>query len=312
MKLRLSITDHCNFRCWYCRPTAVAPRAARQEVPSLETLGSVVAWLHQACGVTRVRLTGGEPLLRRGLERFVEILVRTPGIEEVSLTTNGALLARHALSLKQAGLARVNVSLDTLDSARFHALTGGGDLKQTLAGIAAACDVELRPLKLNAVLLRSTWIEDVPRLLDYAADCGAEMRFIELMESPELSPPGLGEYVPAEIVQQWLAQRATVRPAPTPPASTARLAAVTWAGRTISVGWITPRSAPFCATCERLRLDARGRLFRCLMDGMSLPLLEMIENEAPALIRQRLAAFLSDKCPPHRMQTPSQMVAIGG
>ena len=126
MKLRLSITDHCSLRCWYCRPTAGVPDALSQESPPLDALGSGVAWLHRESGVTRVRLTGGEPLLHSGVERFVELLALPPGIEEVCLTTNGALLARHALPLKQAGLTRVNVSLDTLDSARFRALTGGG------------------------------------------------------------------------------------------------------------------------------------------------------------------------------------------
>jgi cyclic pyranopterin phosphate synthase len=308
MKLRVSITDRCNFRCRYCRPTA---DATSNEEADLGELATVVTWLQRECGVTHVRLTGGEPLLHPGVERFVETLAGTDGIQEVTLTTNGALLAKRALPLKRAGLARVNVSLDTVDPARFRWLTGA-KLDGTLAGIAAACRVGLRPLKLNAVLLRRSWVEDVPQLLDYASECDAEIRFIELMPSSLQTPSSPDEYVSAETVRQYLTRFTPVRPMPSPPTSPARLTAINWAGRSLSVGWITPRSAPFCASCDRLRLDARGRIFRCLMDSESLPLLDLLRHERPAVVTKRVASFLAHKFSPFCMRTASPMFAIGG
>jgi cyclic pyranopterin phosphate synthase len=310
-RLRMSVTDRCNFRCRYCMPLEGVPKLAHRDLLSLEDLASLAAWLAPRFGIRRIKLTGGEPLLRLGVDNLVKQLAAIPGVGEISLTTNGSCLAQQAEKLRAAGLARVNVSLDTLDAARFHELTRGGRLTDVLAGIQAAVSAGLLPLKLNSVLQRSTWQQDVPLLLDYAAERGFELRFIELMRTGTEQPWCDAEFVAATRVQIWLAEQGRLMPTFLVDQGPARLSRVSWRGVIVNVGWITPRSHPFCESCDRLRLDARGRLYRCLMDPHYFSLGEVMQR-GDRTAEEQLAVYLAAKSAPQTMEQASAMSLIGG
>lgn len=271
----------------------------------------MVAWLVAWIGIETVKLTGGEPLVRRGLVALVRSLRGIPGLREISMTTNGTLLAGHAAALRAAGLTRVNVSLDTTDPSRFADLTRGGDVSRVVAGIEAATAAGLAPVKLNAVLRRSSWRQDVPLLLDYAAARGLEIRFIELMHTGTEAAWAASESIAAAEVLDWLTRQGTVQPLPGPVAAPARRTRVVWRGNELAVGWITPVSCAFCANCERLRLDARGRLLRCLMDPTPLSLRQALAEGDDRAIAA-ITDYLAGKRPPVAMSSSHAMRAIGG
>jgi cyclic pyranopterin phosphate synthase len=316
--LRLSVTNHCNFRCRYCMPADGAPALAGAEpVPllSFEELAANVNWLVQHTNVDRVKLTGGEPMVRAGLDELICKLKRNPGIREISMTTNGSLLAHKAEALKAAGLARVNVSLDSLDPQRFAELSRGGRLEETLAGVDAAVGAGLLPVKLNAVLQRSTWKRDVPQLLDYAAERGLEMRFIELMRTGTERAWSDSEFVSVAEVKQWLALESDAVEIATKAALPARLVAMQWRGTLLKIGWIGPRSTPFCGACERLRIDARGQVRRCLMDAETFDLAGLRRAQKSGddeNLREAFRAYMTHKHLPRAMDSESAMSAIGG
>jgi cyclic pyranopterin phosphate synthase len=291
-------------------PPEGVTKVAHDDLLPLEALSGMVGWLAAHTEISRVRLTGGEPLVRRGICDLIREIKAFPSIHEVSLTTNGSLLPRMAEEVKAAGVSRVNISLDSLDAEHFAQVTRGGDLKRTLAGIEAARNAGLTPIKLNAVLQRSTWKQEVPVLLDYAAETGFEIRFIELMRMGTERAWCGSEYISVDEVCEGLnAEFVTVdegRHAP------AQRTTVNWRGTTLTVGWITPRSHPFCASCERLRLDARGQLRRCLMDQTTLDLprvLGTVENDAAL---REFQAYMAGKHPPALMDSPFAMSQIGG
>jgi cyclic pyranopterin phosphate synthase len=308
--LRLSITSKCNFRCCYCIPPEGVPKVAHTELVSLERLAELVSWLADETGINRVRLTGGEPLVRRGVVDLVTRLSTISQIREVTLTTNGSLLAGMAENLKAAGLKRVNISLDSLDPDRFAKITRGGELRKTLEGIDAAIAAGLSPVKLNAVLQRSTWKQDVPQLLDFAADKGLEIRFIELMRTGTGREWCDSEFISAREVCEGThiesSSRATV------PNSSAQQTVIAWRGEPLMVGWITPRSHPFCDKCERLRMDAQGKLRRCLMDPTTLDLHSILANEGDFVAQNEFREFLAGKRPPLAMDNIIPMSQVGG
>jgi len=310
--LRMSVTDRCNFRCRYCMPPGGVPKLRHGDLLSLEEMARLAGWLTTRVGIERIKLTGGEPLVRRDLNELVKQLAEIPGIAEVSLTTNGSRLSQQAEKLKAAGLARVNVSLDSLDGARFHELTRGGRLEDTLAGISAAVATGLVPIKLNSVLQRSSWLQDVPRLLDYAAANGFELRFIELMRTGTERVWCDSEFLAASRVQLWLLEQGRFVPTISAECGPARSSQVSWRGVNLTVGWITPRSHPFCQSCERLRLDARGRLYRCLMDPGFFDLRSTLRACAERETEEELAQYLAAKSVPLAMDNASAMSLIGG
>ncbi len=307
--LRLSLTDRCNLRCRYCVPVFGIPRVARAELLTLEELTAATLWLCRSGGVRRVKLTGGEPLVRAGVVELVRVLAAADDVDEVSGTTNGVRLPALAHALAEAGLRRVNVSLDTLDPERFAELTRGGRIEETLAGIDAARAAGLRPVKLNAVLMASSWRRDVPALLDFAGERDLEVRFIELMRTGTEAAWCERELVSAAEVRRGLGLPEIGDREGT---TTARGGWVPWRGSAVRVGWITPRSRPFCAGCRRLRLDARGRLRRCLMDPTLLPLAELLRTTSGAAVAHRLRDYLAGKVPAAGMGSGLPMASIGG
>ena len=225
-------------------PAEGVPKFSKGELLSLEQLSQMVRWLSGHMLIERVKITGGEPLVRPGLERSIADLCAIPKVREVSLTTNGSLLARKAWELKANGLARVNVSVDSLDPERFAELTRGGQLRDTLEGIDTALKVGLTPLKLNTVLRRSTWKTDVTKLLDFASERGLEPRFIELMRTRTGREWCDSEFVAMDGVREWLEQQTPMVPVASPEAIPAQLTRIRWAGK-----W---RSAGFQGTTETL------------------------------------------------------------
>ena len=310
--LRLSVTDRCNLRCRYCMPARGVAFVPHRDLPTLEDLREAVAWLAERLGVDRVKITGGEPLARRGLPWLVDGLRRIPELAEVSMTTNATLLARWAGVLKNAGLMRVNVSLDSLDSRRFHEVTRGGRVEDALRGIDAALEAGLYPIKINSVLRSSSWEEDVPSLLDYAAGRGLEVRFIELMRTGTEAAWANGEYVSAEAIRNALGFGGTDWGRIPGQVAPARTGCIAWKGKSLQVGWITPVSHAFCSSCNRLRLDARGRIRRCLMDPAPMPLVGALKRDPAEVVEKELRSYLAGKRPPSSMDTHTFMNRIGG
>jgi cyclic pyranopterin phosphate synthase len=259
--LRISVTDRCNLRCSYCMPEEEyvwLERSALLRFEEIQRLASVFAGL----GTRKLRLTGGEPLLRRDLHRLVLLLAGTPGIADLALTTNGILLGEQASELRRAGLSRLTVSLDTLRRERFQATTKRDELPRVLAGIEAASAAGFAPLKLNCVVQRGINDDEILELLGYARTRGAEMRFIEYMDVG-----GATRWDPslvvsrAEILERIREREAVEAVAdgdPAAPAERFRLSDGT------VFGIIASTTAPFCALCDRARLTADGRLFLCL------------------------------------------------
>jgi cyclic pyranopterin phosphate synthase len=258
--LRLSVTDRCNLLCRYCRTDAQNLTA-----PGLpdEAMLRIVSAMARLVSIRKLRLTGGEPLVRVGLPALVRKLRGLLPKAELAMTTNGTLLHAAAATLRDHGLDTVNISLDTTHPARFAHLTGGGRLDAVLAGVQAARRAGFERIKLNAVLLRSLRDEQLSDLVRFAAWCGCELRFLELM------PIGAGaliyarERVPADEALAEL-RRAFGHPAELPRSSNSRRYRFDVDGTAATVGFIAPVSYPFCTGCDRLRLDARGRLYPCL------------------------------------------------
>ncbi len=254
--LRLSVTELCNLRCRYCMPAeGVCKKTHEQMLTQEETVTAVE--VAASLGVRKLRVTGGEPLVKRGIVSLCERLSAIDGIEELCITTNGLLLPQLAKPLRAAGVRRVNISLDTLDPARYEYITRGGDLAAALRGVEAALDAGFERVKLNAVLIGGFNDAQIPALAELTRTWGVDMRFIELMPMVDkgFAPEA---YVPVEAVTKALPQ---LQPEPSD-GGVARLYRLPGAaGR---IGLISPLSAHFCALCNRLRLTADGKLKPCL------------------------------------------------
>lgn len=291
-------------------PESGIAKLLHADMPSFEQITDAVLFLKHEYNVTKVKLTGGEPLVRANVPTLIRAI--SPHFEEISMTTNGALLPRLASELRDAGLSRVNISLDSLNPERFRQLTRGGDLSDTLNGLDAALDAGLTPVKLNAVLQRSGYRDDVPALLDMSAEKGVTVRFIELMRTGTELDWVETECVSADEVTEWLDSFTTLTPITTHLSSPAKLTQVKWKGDNIDVGWITPLSHPFCGSCNRLRLDAHGSLRRCLMDPVSIPLTVFLQKHNRAHAIAEIDRYLRGKHAPASMGILSPMISVGG
>jgi cyclic pyranopterin phosphate synthase len=276
--LRISVTDRCNIRCVYCMPETVQ-FLPRRELLSFEEIARVVRALVPA-GVDKVRLTGGEPLVRRDLPELVRMLAEIPGIVDVGLTTNGILLAPVARALWDAGLRRINVSLDTLDPARFEALTRRPGVEKVVEGILAAKAAGFDPVKVNAVAIKGVTEEDVVPLAAFAREHGLEMRYIEYMPLDAQDAWERDKVLfAAEILDRLAAAFGPLHPAPDqdPRAPAVDYDFADGVGR---VGLIASVSRPFCGSCNRLRLTADGKFRNCLFALEETDLRALLRNGA--------------------------------
>jgi cyclic pyranopterin phosphate synthase len=259
--LRISVTDRCNLRCTYCMPAEVV-FLPREELLSYEEIARVAA-VAAGEGIRTIRLTGGEPLLRRDLDRLVRLLVAVPGIEEVAATTNGLLLADQAEALAAAGLGRLNVSLDAIREEAFERLTRRRGLDRALAGLAAARAAGFRSIRINAVSIRGLSEEEIVPLAEFCRREGFHLRFIEFMP---LDADGSwnAEQVLSGAAVRAILEREIGPLEPLPPADGGQPAVDwRWADGGL-IGFIDPVTSPFCDRCDRLRLTADGQFRNCL------------------------------------------------
>jgi len=273
--LRVSVTDRCNLRCFYCMPKDGIPLLPREDLLTYEEIATIVR-VAVGLGITKVRLTGGEPLVRAGILELVARLAGIEGLEDLSLTTNGVLLAQYAGPLKRAGLRRVNVSLDTLRPERFHQITGGQALGAVLEGIEQARKAGLEPVKINTVVIPGVNDDE---LLDFARKTreGWHGRFIELM------PFGQARDLPSLSVSQMVS-RIEAALGPLFPASSHGGGPAKYfrlSGARGTMGFISPVSQHFCFSCNRLRLTARGQLRLCLLQEAQVDLRGPLRRGAP-------------------------------
>ncbi len=276
--LRISVTDRCNLRCIYCNPSGDNQTAPPEETLTCEEIRRL-AWLFVARGVTRVRLTGGEPLLRDDIVKIVAELAPIEGIRDLAMTTNGLLLPRYAASLRRAGLHRVNVSVDSVDPDDYTTITGADLLSRVLAGIEHALDAGLKPVKLNAVILKGVNESQVLPLVDFGRRHGLIVRFIEYAPT-DRSTRAPSDYVPTahirSIVEGAFGRLTTlIAPPGGGPAVYYRLP-----GGETSVGFISGRSSIFCRTCSRIRLTSRGHLRPCLYSSHTCDLRTLLRGGA--------------------------------
>jgi GTP 3',8-cyclase len=260
--VRISVTDRCNFRCQYCMPAEGLPWLNRESLLSYEEIARLVGLL-SAMGVHDVRLTGGEPLVRKELWRLVEMLSGIEAVHDLSLTTNGYLLARQVDDLVRAGLKRINVSLDSLAPDRFFQLTRRDSLAQVLEGLEAAeAHPELRPIKVNVVALKDFTEDEVVRFADFARRTPYVVRFIEFMPLDADRSWSADKVLPNEEIRRLINEVHPLEPVGRDRHGTARR----WrfADGQGEIGFISPVSEPFCGDCNRIRLTAEGMLRTCL------------------------------------------------
>src|SRR3954449_511059 len=315
--LRVSVTDRCNFRCRYCMPAEGMPWIPREEILSFEEIERLVA-LFASMGVTDVRLTGGEPLVRREFPKLVAMLARIDGLRDLSLTTNGYLLERDADALVEAGIGRVNVSIDSLQKDRFFQLTRRDSLPQVLRGLEAIARHErVWPIKVNAVALRGFTEEEAIPFAKFARSTSFQVRFIEFMPLDGDHSWSRDQVLTGEELRAIIDRVHPLEEAPREPHATAPV--FRFAAGAGEIGFITPVSEPFCADCNRIRLTADGKLRTCLFSMHETNLREPLRAGATdheleqilrdAVWRKELKHHVNE---PGFRPPPRTMSAIGG
>ncbi len=316
--LRVSVTDRCNIRCFYCMPERDPAYVARAEILSYEEIERFVA-IAVRLGVTKLRITGGEPLVRRDLPDLIQRLAALPGIEDLALTTNGVLLEDQAPALYAAGLRRINIHLDTLDRERFIRITRRDELERVLAGLAACRRLGFHPIKINAVAVKGLVEPDIVPLACYGRENGMEVRFIEFMP---LDAQGIWDrasvLTAGEIVETLTREISPLIEIPDadPRAPATEYRYADGCGR---VGFIASVSRPFCLNCNRIRLTADGHLRYCLFAIEETDVRSLLRGGVPdAEIAAAIQATVQAKWEGHEINTtrfvppPRPMYSIGG
>lgn len=314
----MSVTDRCNIRCFYCMPEENVEFKPREEILTFEELVRF-ARICSALGVNKIRVTGGEPLVRRNLPELITALVKIQGIDEIALTTNGILLSEQAEALRQAGLKRLNISLDTLDDDTFFRLSRRRGIERVLEGIATAQRVGFEQIRLNAIAIRGLTEEDIVPLAEFAMQQSLELRFIEFMPLDAEGNWGNSAVLTGATIKETLEEHfgkliAADRPDASQPAVDFKF--TSGKGR---IGFINPVSEPFCSTCNRLRITAEGKVRNCLFSTSEWDAQQLLRNggsdeEIEMLIRDCVLA----KKAAHGIDTPEfekperAMYQIGG
>ncbi|MFA6001798.1 MAG: GTP 3',8-cyclase MoaA [Thermoleophilia bacterium] len=308
--LRVSVTDRCNYRCTYCMPPEGISYRKHDEILSFE---EIVRFTQAAvgAGVSRVRITGGEPLVRRDCATLVDRLAGIPGVDDLSLTTNGSLLESQARALKAAGLSRINISIDSLNAERFARVTGGAGLGPVLAGLESALEAGFSPVKVNAVALEGIE-DDLDDFVELIRERPLHVRFIEFMPIGRRLGSGLWKFVPRARLLAKLEAYGRLRPVASPGgAGPARY--FQYEGARGTIGFISSMSDHFCSHCNRLRLTADGKLRNCLFCDDELDVRPFIAGKRKELTNMILASMNSKKFDRHG-STPGArtMSQIGG
>jgi cyclic pyranopterin phosphate synthase len=317
--LRVSVTDHCNYRCYYCRDEDHQTNTVRNEVSSYEEIAKIVR-LFSELGITKVRLTGGEPLLRKDILKLTKMLGEIPNITDIPISTNAHLLAPMAAKLKKSGINRVNISIDSLQQDVFKKITRGGDLNKVIKGIDAAIKVGMSPIKINMVVIKGVNDNEIEDMIDFAINKGIDIRFIETMP---IGSAGIdtsnNHYSEADILKRvidYLPNKLiNVKADQTSGPAKSYLIDNT----NTSVGTISAVSNNFCKSCNRVRLTSRGRLILCLGQENSVSLLDAVRGGmSDEDIKKLIIKAINNKPERHYFDTNiynienAQMVEIGG
>ncbi|CAG9001410.1 MAG: GTP 3',8-cyclase [Candidatus Celerinatantimonas neptuna] len=311
--LRLSVTDVCNFKCRYCLPNGYQRPQTRPQFLSLFEIKQLVD-VFASAGTTKIRLTGGEPTLRKDIDTIIELCARTPGVETVAMTTNGFRLAQNARNWKCAGLSRVNISIDSFDEQLFNQVTGTHSFHKVLDGIdtAIVCGLDV---KLNTVLMRSFNFNDFLQTLERLKDWPVELRYIELMETLEQRVLFEKEHVSGQELKTLLVQRGWTLLEKVQNAGPAEV--FVHPDYRIKIGLILPYEQNFCDSCNRLRISAVGKLHLCLFGEDGFDLRSALACEDPVILRDTIFEALSHKRPKHYLHqhNPGQTIhlaSVGG
>ncbi len=287
--LRISVTDLCNLRCVYCMPPHGTKLLDREEILSFEEILTTVKH-GVSLGVNKIRLTGGEPLVRKGITSLIKHIAGIDGIDDVAVTTNGVFLREFAMALKASGLSRLNISLDTLRSDRFYDVTRGGELKDVLDGIEKILEVGFTGTKVNVVVMRGKNDDEIHDFVRYILERDIELRFIELMASGWKNMVEEERFVPTSEIMQKVKEVGELIPVKQRigggPATIYKIK-----GALGSIGFISAVSNPFCNTCNRLRLTSDGRLRSCLLSGGEVDVKDILRTN---LSKAELSKMLTD------------------
>ena len=320
--MRISVTDRCNERCAYCLPhDETVEWLPKGQILTYEEILRV-ARVATSLGVTKFRVTGGEPLVRKNVAEFIGELNKLPGVTDIGLSTNATLLAPLAHQLHAAGVRKVNISLDTLDAGKYHELTGNGRLADTLAGIDAAIDTQFPQVKLNAVMMKGKNDDEVFALIDFAAAKRLTLRFIELMPISTSEVLTDDNFIPIAHIRRIIEQQYELIPVPQPPSSVGGNGPALYyraEGLPIHIGFIgAMTNLHFCESCNKVRLTADGKLRPCLGAHMEFDLKSVLRaaDSTDEMLRKVFVETIRNKPEEHEFRNNyvpgRKMVAIGG
>ncbi len=306
--VRVSVTDRCDLRCFYCLPQGFHDFEEPEHWLTFEEMERVVG-AFMRLGVSRIRLTGGEPLVRRGLPDLAGRLAVLPGLDDLSLSTNATQLARHARALRAAGITRINVSLDSLDAERFREITNGS-LQKVLDGLMAAKEAGFSPIKINMVAMKGLNDGEIDDMVEFCAEHGFTLRLIETMPMGDTGRKATDHYLDLQVVRKRLEERFDLIPGVMPGGGPARYVQV--AGTGLTIGFITPISQHFCESCNRVRLAVDGTLYMCLGQEHTFSLRPMLRDGASDCdIEQAIRSAIEIKPERHEFrEQPAKLVRL--
>lgn len=306
--VRLSVTDKCNLRCFYCMPKGFRDFEQPEHWLTLDEIERVIKAFTEL-GVARVRLTGGEPLVRKNIIDLSQKLTALPGLNDLSLSTNAVLLEQNAEALQTAGISRINVSLDTLQPERFRQITGG-ELQPVIDGLMAARAVGLAPIKINMVAMKGINDDEFEDMVAFCLEHGFTLRFIETMPMGSTADDATDHYLDLQVVKQQLATRYQLIPGVMPGGGPARYVQIK--NTDLRIGFITPISQHFCETCNRVRLSVDGTLYLCLGQDNKMALRPLLRKGiSDQELKQAIIQAIALKPMKHEfMEKPQQVVRL--
>lgn len=306
--VRLSVTDKCNLRCFYCMPKGFKDFEQPEDWLTFDEIERVIKAFTEL-GVARVRLTGGEPLVRKNLPELAKRLTALPGLDDLSLSTNAMLLDKQAKALYSAGVSRINVSLDTLDHKKFKDITGG-ELQPVLDGLIAARQAGFSPVKINMVVMKGVNDDEFEAMVEFCIKHDFTLRFIETMPMGATGEDATDHYIDLQKVKQQLAQKYELIPGVMPGGGPARYVQIK--NTELRIGFITPISQHFCETCNRVRLSVNGTLYLCLGQADKVELRPLLrQGISDDELKQTLIDAIAIKPEKHEFKDkPSQVVRL--
>ncbi|MCP3673521.1 MAG: GTP 3',8-cyclase MoaA [Gammaproteobacteria bacterium] len=307
--VRLSVTDRCDLRCFYCMPKGFNDFEEPDDWLTFDEIERVIS-AFTALGINKVRLTGGEPLLRKNLPELTHRLSKVCGVKDMSLSTNAVKLAKFAKPLFESGVQRLNVSLDCVNPEKFKSITGGGKFEKVFDGLMAAKQAGFSPIKINMVIMRDVNDDNVLNMIDFCAEHDFILRLIETMPMGSTGKEASQRYIPLDEIKQQLEQKFEMVPAVQRGAGPARYLSIP--EKNLNIGFITPISQHFCETCNRVRLGVNGTLYLCLGQEHQYPLREILRSGvSDEELKEHLIKALSLKPKKHEFnEKPDNIIRI--